>query len=137
MNILDVTEVPFNKWVIPLILAAITVLMPIKSSCIVVVLLVMGDCVLGVWAAKKRGDKITSARLRDSVSKMVIYLLGVTLAFITQEFLTGDIFPLVKIMTTGVGFVEIKSVFENSGEILGKPIFTTLLNILGSKNRDN
>lgn len=125
-----------EKWLIPLVLAVLAYLAPIHSLLIVVGVLIFGDMVLGIWAAIKRGEEIRSSRLRDTVSKMFIYHMVLILGFLVQKDMFNDLIPVVKLSATVIGMVEIKSVFENASEILGRPIFKDLISKLGSKNRD-
>lgn len=125
-----------EKILVPLILASIAFLAPIHTLLIVVGVLIIGDMILGVWAAVKRGEAIRSARLRDTVSKMFIYHLVLILGYLVQTVMIEDIVPIVKIAAAAIGFVEIKSVFENAGVIIGRPVFSSLISKLGSKNRD-
>lgn len=123
-----------DKLLVPLVVAAIGALAPIHSILIVVGVLIMGDMILGIWAAKKRGEKISSARLRDTVSKMFIYHTVLILGFLVEKHLFNDLIPVVKLTASVIGIVEIKSVFENSGTILGRPLFKDIVERLSSKS---
>jgi hypothetical protein len=118
-----------------LILAAFAAIAPIHALLLTVGLLIFGDMVLGVWAAKKRGEAITSSRLRDTVSKMFIYHMVLILGFLVQEHMLDGWIPIVKLSASVIGIVEIKSVLENSGSILGQPLFKELVQRLGSKSK--
>jgi hypothetical protein len=125
-----------DKWLIPLIVSCFALLAPIHSILLAVGILIFGDATLGVWAARKRGDKITSSRLRDTVSKMLIYHAVLVLGFIVERYLVHDLLPIAKLAAGAIGLVEMKSVLENASDILGKPLFKDLIQKLGSKNRD-
>lgn len=120
---------------IPILIAGVGAIAPIHTLLITVGFLIFGDMVLGVWAAKKRGEKITSARLRDTVSKMFIYHMVLILGFLVQENMLDGWVPIVKLSASMIGIVEIKSVLENSGSILGQPLFKELIQRLGSKSK--
>lgn len=125
-----------EKWLVPIALASLAYLAPIHSMLIVVGVLIFGDMVLGIWAAIKREEEISSSRLRDTVSKMFIYHMVLILGFLVQNDLFQGLIPVAKLSASVIGMVEIKSVFENASEILGRPIFKDLISKLGSKNRD-
>lgn len=135
LDLATLTELK-NKWLVPAVVACVAYLSPIHAMLVVVGFLIFGDMVLGVWAAVKRGEEIRSSRLRDTVSKMFIYHLVLILGFLVQKDMFNDLIPVVKLSATVIGMVEIKSVFENASEILGRPIFKDLISKLGSKNRD-
>lgn len=125
-----------KKYLVPVALAAYAVISPIHATLIVVGILIFGDMLLGIWAAKKLNEPIRSARLRDTVSKMLIYHMALILGFLVEIYLMHGLIPIAKITAGAIGLVEIKSVFENAGIILGKPVFKELIKKLGSKNRD-
>lgn len=124
-------------WGVAVGIAALGAIAPIHTLLATVGVLIFGDMVLGVWAAKKRGEPITSSRLRDTVSKMFIYHLVLILGFLVQENMLDGWIPIVKLSASVIGIVEIKSVLENSGAILGQPLFKELVQRLGSKSKKN
>lgn len=129
------TALAVKKYLIPVLIAAYAVLAPIHATLVVVGILIFGDMILGVWAASKTGEPIRSARLRDTVSKLLIYHMALVLGFLVEIYLFHGFMPVVKITAATIGLVEIKSVFENAGLILGKPLFKEIIKKLGSKNR--
>lgn len=122
-----------ERWLGPFLLAIFAALAPIHSVLLVVGILIIGDLILGIWAAFKRGEEISSSGLRDTVTKLFVYNMVIVLGFIVQNHLVD--LPFVKVSASLIGIVEIKSVFENASDILGKPIFKEVLKKLGSKNR--
>jgi len=126
-----------DKWFVPLLLSAVAVLAPIHSLIVAVGVLVFGDAVLAVWAAIKTGKPVTSARLMDSVVKMFVYSATVVLTFVVETYMLHGFIPIVKMISCAIGFVEIVSILENAGLILGQPVFKVVINKLGSKNRNH
>lgn len=96
--------------------------------------MVLIDCASGIWAAHKRGEPITSAGLRRTFTKMVVYEMGIITAFLAEHYLLSDALPLIKLAGAAIALVEMKSVVENLNTINGSPIFVTLITALGSKN---
>lgn len=136
MEIITLFSTIKEKWLVPIALASLAYLAPIHSMLIVVGILIFGDMILGIWAALKRGEEISSSRLRDTVSKMFIYHMVLILGFLVQNDLFQGLIPVAKLSASVIGMVEIKSVFENASDILGRPIFKDVIKKLGSKNRD-
>lgn len=120
----------------PFLLAFIAILAPIQAAMIAAGCLVMTDLVLGIMAAKKRGAPITSAGLRRTVSKFLIFQVAIITGFLTEKYLTGDLVPVCKIITAFIGLTEIKSIVENLNAINGNSVFSDLITKLGSKNDD-
>jgi len=110
------------------------VLAPIQAVLITVGILIMADLLTGIWAAKKRKEKISSSVMRRTISKMVIYQLAVICGFLLETYLLGGILPVAKIVAGVIGMVEFKSILENSNWIVGSDIFKLVLQKLGSDN---
>lgn len=115
-------------------ISLLAVLAPVKTVMITVGVLIMIDLVMGIWAAKKRGESISSAALRRTVSKFLVYQLAVLSAFLVQHYLIADAIPMVNLVAGVIGMVEIKSILENSNGVLGYDLFKQLLSKLGSTN---
>lgn len=124
-----------SKYICPMSLAIFAVLAPIHATLFAVGILIFGDMFLGVWAAFKRQETITSARLRDTISKLLIFQTVLILGFVFEKFLFNEFIPVVKIIASAIGIAEMKSILENSSAIVGQPIFDFLIKKLGSKNR--
>ena len=90
--------------------------------------LIFTDTITGVWAAKKRGDKITSKALGRTVTKMMLYSIAIFLTFGFEI-----MFPALQVVHIGqiasgyICLVELKSVFENISDITGLNIWSHLV----------
>lgn len=113
-------------------LALMAVLIPIEKHAIAIFVLVLFDLILGLIAAIKRGEKITSNGLKTTVIKLFVFETALALGFIAEKYLLNDLLPISKIISTLVGIVELTSVFENLDEIYGQPLFKVLIDKLGS-----
>ena len=115
-------------------IAVMAALAPIKPVMITVGILILSDLITGIWAARKRGETITSAALGRTVSKMVVYQTAVVTGFLLQKYLLADAIPIVNIVGGIIGMVEFKSFIENANTIIEGDIFKDILKKLGSKN---
>jgi hypothetical protein len=118
----------------PFLLTILAIFAPIEAAVAAAFVLVTCDMILGILAARKRGEPITSSGLRRSLSKLIIFESAIVLGFITEHFLTGDFMPVSKIITAYIGLVEIKSIVESLNELNGSNIFSALIAKLGSEN---
>lgn len=112
----------------------LVLLAPIKAVMLTVGFLIFLDALTGIWAALKRKEAITSAALRRTISKMIIYQLAVISGFLIEKHLFAGDLPVTKIVAGFIGLVEFKSILENGNTILGTNIFRSLISKLGSKN---
>lgn len=117
-----------------LLVSAMAALAPIKPVIITVGILIISDLITGIWAARKRGEQITSAALGRTVSKMVVYQTAVVTGFLLQKYLLADAMPIVNIVGGIIGMVEFKSFVENANVIVDGDIMKEILKKLGSKN---
>lgn len=123
-----------KEWLVKLALATLAALAPIQAVLVSVGVLIMIDLVTGTIAAWKRGDKISSAVMRRTISKILVYECSVIAAFILETYLLQGFMPATKIVGGVIGLVEFKSIIENSNTIIGGDVFRTILKKLGSEN---
>jgi len=120
-----------KNYVISLLTSIAVFFLPVVPILILVGIFIFGDTALGVWAAKRRGEKITSRKLGNIIPKMVLYQFAVITAFILDVWLIGEfiniLFSIDILFTKLVGltliFIEGVSIDENFTKITGKNIF--------------
>lgn len=123
-----------KDWLIKLFVVSLAILAPIHSMMVASLVLIIIDLILGIWAAIKRKDKITSAALRRTISKILVYQLAIITGFVCETYLLNGILPVSKLVGGIVGLVEATSILENLNLINGEPIFKKLISKLGSEN---
>lgn len=116
------------------LLVMMTVMAPIKPLLLACGALIVADMITGMFAARKRKESISSAEMRRSVSKMLVYQIAIISAFILEKYLLGDIAPVSRIVSGVIGMVEFKSILENVSTIAGQDILSLVIEKLGSKN---
>jgi hypothetical protein len=114
-------------------LSLLALIAPIEKVLITTIALVCADMAAGVWAAKKRGEEIQSHKLGHTAKKLFVYLGLLILGFFVEVELLSSAIPLVKLLSGIVAVVEMKSLLENSEDILGQPIFKILIEKLSNK----
>ncbi len=122
------------KYLQALAVSALAIFAPIQAALATVLALIVVDMITGVIAAHKRGEAITSAGLRRSVSKLVIYELTLSLCYIAEHYLIADAIPVMKLVSGMIGLVELTSVLENLNSISGTDLLKTIIQKLGSSN---
>lgn len=99
----------------------LTFLTPIIPLIILVGVAIFLDTIFGIIKAMKLKQKISSRKLSQIVSKMVLYQGAVILFYNIEHFILGDIIglftsiPLIltKLVTSTLLFIELTSVSEN------------------------
>ncbi len=118
-----------------LLTAIAAVFAPVKQVMLVTLVLMSVDLVLGIWAAKKRNEPISSSGLRRTISKLFIYEVAICLGYLVQQYMLSDFIPVVKIISAFIGITELKSCMENMDDINGEPILKAIIAKLGSSNQ--
>lgn len=118
-----------------LLLSCLALLLPIEKVLVTTIALVVTDMAAGVWAAKKRGEEIQSGKLANTARKLFVYLGVIVMGYFVEVNLLSASIPLVKLISGIIAVAEMKSLLENSEDILGQPIFKAILERL-SKPKD-
>lgn len=113
-------------------------LLPIKPLIILVGMMIILDTITGVWKAKKKGEPITSRRLSQVVSKMVLYQVALISMFVLDKHLLGEFisiftsiqFFLTKVVAIFFCSIELISINEKVKIIYGLNLFQMFKNIL-------
>jgi hypothetical protein len=124
-----------SPWLKATALATVAALAPVHATMIVVGVLIVADTITGVWAARKRGERIHSGILGRTVTKMAVYQTAVITGYLTQAHLTPDFVPVLKLVTCAIAAVEMLSIAENLQHILGQPFLRSVIQALSSKNQ--
>lgn len=115
-------------------LAILAVFAPIKPIMLTAFVMVVVDLITGLIAARKKGEAITSAAFSRTLIKTAVYMTAIMMGFLTETYLTGDMLPASKIITSYIGMTELLSLVENLNVISGGSLMKSLVDKLGSQN---
>lgn len=118
-----------------LLMSVALVFAPVKATLITVMVLTVVDLISGIMASRKEGKKITSSGLKRTIIKTTVYELVIMLGFLTEQYMTGDAVPVVKILAGFIGITELKSVMENLERISGMPMVRLLIEKLNQTDK--
>lgn len=119
------------------LLTLLVIFAPVKMMIVVTFVLLVADLITGVLAAHKRKEPITSMGFRRTITKLFIYEACLMLGFLAQNYLIGDLLPVVKMIGAFIGITEMKSILENLNDINGASMFSDLLTKLVKANVEN
>lgn len=123
---------PQAKFVTAFLLSVLAVFAPIKPMMLAALGLTLADALTGVWAARRRGEPITSSGFRRTVGKLLVYQMGLVVGLIAQQYLVPDV-PIVKLVAGTVGVTEFKSIMENLESITGQPLLKVALEAISAR----
>ena len=106
-------------------------IMPIQGILITVGLSIFADTVIGLWKAAKLKQTITSRKLSQIISKMLLYEATVILFYAIDFYMLNDLMLLVfttpllltKVVALTLVSVEVYSMDENFKLVKGKGLF--------------
>lgn len=108
------TLIFFTKYFAYFTAAIIAFFLPIHNILVGIGTLIVADMITGIFAAKKRGEKIHSKKMGATVTKTILYFLGIILAQIMQNlFLDTGTESIVKATAGIFAVIEFKSNLEN------------------------
>lgn len=112
--------------------------LPIQPLLLLIGIFICFDTILGVWAAHKNGEKITSRKLAGIIPKMVLYQSSVLLGYVLDYYLISEFTLLIisisylmtKLIAMTLIFIEVLSINENFESITGKNLFKAFRHML-------
>src|SRR5882724_7699227 len=125
------------KWLEAIIISIWAILIPIHAALYASGALILVDLISGIIAARKRGEKISSAGLGRTITKVLVYQLAIITGFLCQKYLIGDLVAISQLIAGAIGVVEMKSILENLDSINGSSVFGSIINKLSSENQQN
>lgn len=102
-----------------LLISTIAVLSPVTPMLLTVGFLIVVDFIFGIWKSKKMKEPITSRKMSNTISKMVLYNLSILSVYFLNKYIIETGLPLEKIAAGLIGIIEIKSCDESFSKIFG------------------
>jgi phage-related holin len=124
---------PYKDGLLAALMWLVVFVAPVKAAMLAVTFLVAVDFLTGVWASKKRGEKIESAKLGRTVIKTLGYQLALITSFVTEKYLL-DVLPVMKTISGFIAATELLSVSENLAVITGVPLYDAFRKLLNKKD---
>ncbi len=122
----------FKKHWDTILSALIGFFIPIFNLLLATGILILADMITGIYAAKKRGEKIESKKMGRSITKCIFYYLAIILGHIMEVVFVQDL-PIAKITAGIISTVEFKSNMENIAAITGIDLWKLLKEKMDSK----
>lgn len=127
-----------------LIWACTIYLVPTYEMIGVIQFLLTIDFITGIWKAKKNNEILTSKRMGDSITKVILYALGVIVMYVLQHHIAKDIINVMFLFAALVCTRETKSIIENIEIITNTKIwffikdqFVTLMKKIKTGEKEN
>ncbi len=119
-----------KNYLISFLVSLVAILSPVVPILLTVGTLITIDFIIGLWRAYKMKEKITSRKMGNTISKMLLYQLMILSLFLLETFILTDILPFTKIAAGLIGVVEIKSISESIEKVTGVNIWNKMTKII-------
>jgi phage-related holin len=106
---------------------------PIQVVIHCMLIFIVLDCLSGIWASMKEGNKIESHKLRKTVIKLMWYTVAVMAAHMMETSFHLGWSQLSNITGGFICLIELKSIFENIARITNEPVFRKIIKIFTKK----
>jgi len=105
---------------------------PVQGILIGLGALLAGDFITGCLASRKKGQPITSTRMKDTVTKSALYLTVILVGHTVQILMCPN-FPLNNLAAYFIATVELKSIWENMGTVIGINAWNYIKQVINNK----
>lgn len=112
----------FPEFMFKVGLALMAFLTPLQPVLLAITILIIADCISGVWASKVRGIVFSSTKFFSSISKLLVYLMLIIVSKLVEVYLV-PVIPFVQLSCYFIVFYEFSSLLENIGIITGRDAF--------------
>lgn len=116
----------FQKYSLPVAAYMISYFSPAFPMMMAIGFFIVMDFITGIMAAQKRGEVISSKKMRPTITKGIGYMIAILVAHVFQQNFLKDI-EVLKIVAGLISFIEVKSLDENFRDITGKSLFKQFL----------
>jgi hypothetical protein len=111
-------------------ISLIAVIAPIKPLFLVTGFLIMVDFIFGIYKARKLKEKITSRKMGNTISKLLLYNLAILSVFLLNKYIINTQLPLEKIVAGLIGLTEVKSLDESFKLLFGFSFYDKIIKIM-------
>ena len=115
-----------QKYALPVLAYFASYFSPAYPMMMAIGFFLVADFITGIMAAKKRGEDISSKKMRPTITKGIGYMIAILVAHVFQQNFLTDI-EVLKIVSGLIAFIEVKSLDENFRDITGKSLFKQFL----------
>ena len=106
-----------------LLIATIAVISPVMPLFLTIGFLIAMDFVFGIYRAHKTGEVITSRKMGNSISKILLYNIMVLSVYLMDHYILNTGLNLEKIAAGLIAIIEIKSLDETFVKVFGWSIY--------------
>jgi len=119
-----------KQYLLHLFVALTAVFTPVVPLLLTIGALIIIDFIVGVFRAFKMKETITSRKMGNTVSKMLLYQLTILSLFIFETYILQGLLPVTKIGAGMISVTELKSIDESVEKMTGMGVWKKLTKII-------
>ena len=119
-----------KQYLLHLFVALTAVFTPVIPLLLTIGALIIIDFIVGVFRAFKMKEPITSRKMGNTVSKMLLYQLTILSLFIFETYILQGLLPVTKIGAGMISVTELKSIDESLEKMTGMGVWKKLTKII-------
>ena len=113
-----------------LFVSLLAVFTPVIPLLLTIGCLIMIDFIVGVYRAFKMKEVITSRKMGNTISKMLLYQLTILSLFLFETYILQGLLPVTKIGAGMISVTELKSIDESVEKMTGIGVWKKLTKII-------
>jgi hypothetical protein len=119
-----------KQYITPLLASLVAVFTPVLPTLLTVGFLIALDFIVGIYRAFKLGEEITSRKMGNTISKMLLYNITILSLWVFEKYILQDAIPITKIGAALISITELKSIDESVEKLTGVGIWKKLVRIV-------
>ena len=124
----------FSEHIVSLVIVVVGILTPVIPLVLTVGFLVAADFIFALYKAYKLNEPITSRKMGNTVSKMVLYTVAILSVFFLEVYVLDKVLPISKIAAGLICLVEFKSLDESFKKLFNWSLWEKMKTILDRGN---
>jgi hypothetical protein len=119
-----------KQYITPLLASLVAVFTPVLPTLLTVGFLIALDFIVGIYRAFKLNEEITSRKMGNTISKMLLYNITILSLWVFEKYILQDAIPITKIGAALISITELKSIDESVEKLTGVGIWKKLVRIV-------
>jgi hypothetical protein len=113
-----------------LAISLLAVFAPVVPLLLTIGFLIVLDFIVGIYRAYKLNEMITSRKMGNTISKMLLYQITILSLWVFEIYILGSIIPVTKIGGGLIAVTEIKSIDESVEKMTGVGVWKRISKII-------
>jgi hypothetical protein len=113
-----------------LFVSLLAVFAPVIPLLLTIGCLITIDFIIGIYRAFKMKEVITSRKMGNTISKMLLYQLTILSLFVFETYILQGLLPVTKIGAGMISVTELKSIDESVEKMTGIGVWKKLTKII-------